>query len=67
MKGITMLVLIYNHENGEKEELGRILTNRSLTIEEVCNLLSIDLTEENNGDPKWYYGNFDFEFAEAYK
>ena len=44
------------------EEIGTIMTNRSLTIVECLDILDIDIYEEEAGDPKWDYEKFDMEY-----
>jgi hypothetical protein len=43
----------------EGEVVGEITTNRSLSVEECCELLNIDLNEEDGGDPVWNYEAFE--------
>lgn len=45
----------------DSEEIGRITTNHSITIEEACELLNIDLNEEDGGDSVWDYELFSFD------
>lgn len=41
------------------ELVGEVITNRSLTIEEACELLNIDINETDSaGDPVWNYDSF---------
>jgi len=46
----------------ENEEIGDILTNRSLTIDECLELLNIDIYETDGGDPVWDYEKFRMEY-----
>jgi len=43
------------------QAIGKILTNKSLNIPDALALISIDFTEEENGDPVWNYDLFSFE------
>jgi len=40
------------------EKIGEIMTNRSLSLTECFDLLGIDITEEEGGDPVWDYALF---------
>jgi hypothetical protein len=44
------------------EVVGEVTTNRNLTIDEVCELCDINLSEEDNGDPVWDYELFEMEY-----
>ena len=41
------------------EKIGEIMTNRSLSLTECFDLLGIDITEEEGGDPVWDYDLFE--------
>ena len=44
------------------KEIGRILTNRSMTIDEALGILGIDPTEMDGNDPVWDFELFDLEY-----
>lgn len=62
------MYVIVKHQG---EFVGSVMTNRSLTTEEACNLVGIDFTETDGGDPRWDYNAVeietltDEEFAES--
>lgn len=61
--------IIIRHED---QVVGRVLTNRRLTLGEALELVGIDVDEMDGGDPKWDYEAFeleplsDQEYAERY-
>ena len=44
------------------KEIGRILSNRSMTIGEALGVLGIDPTEMDGNDPVWDFELFDLEY-----
>ena len=40
------------------EEIGEIMTNRSLSLTECLDLLGIDIDAQEGGDPMWDYALF---------
>jgi hypothetical protein len=50
--------IIITHEG---KQVGHVVTNHSLTTDELLRLAGIDPTEMDGGDPRWDYGKFEFE------
>ena len=40
------------------KKVGEIMTNRSLSLTDCFDLLGIDITEQEGGDPMWDYDLF---------
>jgi hypothetical protein len=44
--------------------VGKIMTDRSMTIGEALDLIGIDPNETDGGDPVWDYGLFEMDYGE---
>ena len=42
----------------DDEKIGEIMTDHSLSLEDCFELLHVDLTEQDGGDPRWDYELF---------
>jgi len=52
-----MLHILY-----DGEEIGKVVTNHSMTLQEACNLAGIDLDETLGGDPVYDLAKFEMIF-----
>ena len=46
----------------EGKVVGGITTNHSMSVEDACELLNIDLHAEDGGDPVWDIEKFEMEY-----
>lgn len=59
-----MAKVLYVHNEMDKEVLGEVLTNRSLTVEEALDLIGVDMDQhaEDNGWDGYDYNAITIEY-----